>query len=152
MLEAIRDKGSAEGVRLAEAVELASDDVPAVAEGATWLLRAWLEGGAVLPAAQVEGLADRLARVGSPWARLHIAQSVGLIDITPETRERFAAFLRQGLQSERPFLRAWSMDGLVRLASRYEAHAGEADRALRAAFEDPAASVRARARRVSAEG
>ena len=122
-----------------------------MSEGATWLLRAWLEAGATLSDRQVVELADRLERIGSDWARLHIAQAVGSLPVPAEVAERFAAFLRGGLVSERPFLRAWAMDGMVRLAREHPDYSEEADLALHAAFADPAASVKARARRVAAE-
>ena len=51
------------------------------------------------------------------------------------------------LKNDRPFLRAWSMDALQKLAQQDAELAQRADTALAAAEHDPAASVRVRARR-----
>jgi len=105
----------------------------------------------VLDSEQLRDLAGRLDDIGSPWARLHLAQAVEELAVPEAQADRFARFLEAGLGSERPFLRAWSMSGMIALARQHARYLGRAEAALRSAFEDPAASVRARARRVSAE-
>ena len=151
VLEAIRAEGLPPERRLDEVLGLIDSDVETVSDGATWLLRAWLEDGCSLDPDRVTDLAHRLAGVRSHWARLHLAQSMAYLRIPDGVAESFATFLRADLASERPFLRAWAMDGLVRLASGHARFEEEAEGALKAAFEDAAASVRARARRVAAE-
>jgi len=133
---------------LGELVELSAAEDANVGAGATWLLRAWLESGVPIPADAVSSLAERLPEIGAQWARLHVCQSVRSLDIGPAEAPLFAAFLQDCRASDRPFLRAWATDGLYHLSRGHPAFQDSATAALEAALIDPAASVRARARRI----
>lgn len=118
--------------------------------GATWLLRRWLRGGARPPVDFTARLAERLDDVTSPWARQHLCQCMADLGVGEDDVEAFGAFVRTCRASERPFLRAWAVDALVRLAASHPALEGEAHTSLEEALADPASSVRARARRIVA--
>ena len=132
---------------LAELVRLAAHDDAPVSDGATWLIKNLLEDGVRLTRSQTEDLVGRLKAMSSWQAQLHICQSVRYLEASAPLADACADWLTPLLQSDRPFLRAWSMDALHHLAVRSANLAGRAEAALDAAEQDPAASVRARARR-----
>ncbi len=153
VLERIRDRGVPSGRDVDDAIGLASGPDPKLAAGATWLLRAWLESGdATLAAGQWSDLVGGLPEVDDPWARLHIAQAIRCVRVPEEHAAPLAAALSLWRASQRPFLRAWATDALVCLARDHASLADRAADALRDARADSAASVRARARRIDAEG
>lgn len=131
---------------LTELVQLAGHEEPNVSDGATWLIKASLEDGIRLSSSQVEELFGRLDAVSSWPAQLHICQSIQHLEISVHQASAFADWLTPLLASDRPFLRAWSMDALQHLAKQNPTLAERAAAALNAAENDGAASVRARAR------
>ncbi len=152
LLERIRDGVPVADAPLDNAIRLCTSDEGHVATGASWLLRAWLELGSPTTGAQAQRLSRQLEHIDAPWTAQHICQSVGRLEISdPETARRFGVFLHRWIASERPFARAWAVDGLHRLACIHDEFTAPADAAIAAALEDPAASVRARARRILAE-
>ena len=96
-------------------------------------------------------LAGALPDIQDNWARLHICQSIDHLGIAAADAPRFAGFLRDCTKDRNTFVRAWATDGFRRLARQHGAFADEAKRLLEAALADPAASIRARARRILAE-
>lgn len=126
---------------------LADDPIGTVAAGATWLMRAELADGARLSASGTAELVGRLDAVTDWQARLHICQSIPNLDLPDEAREACASWLRSQLDSPRPFLRAWAGDALCNLLGPGPETSDVLDRLA----GDPAASVRARARRIQAE-
>lgn len=153
VLERIRDTGRPSTSDIDDAIALGCGPDRTVAAGATWLLRAWTESGHVpWSPRQWRALIGGLEHVTDPWASLHLAQTVGSMEVPARHAEALADFFERRLDSERPFLRAWAMDALVRIARKDPSVREAAGRAFRAGFEDPAASVRARARRLDAEG
>lgn len=131
-----------------ELVRLAAHDEANVSVGATWLIKDLVENGVRLTRAQTDDLMGQLDAVSSWAAQLHICQSVQHFDMSEQSRNTCADWLEPLLRSDRPFLRAWSMDALQHLARRSTQLAGRAEAALKAAEQDPSASVRARARNV----
>lgn len=150
VLEWIRDGIEPVPPLLDEAIALAADEERLIAAGATWVLRAWIEGGAVLDAGAVGRLARVLPRIAADHARQHVCQIVRWIEVPARHAAAFLGFLESCRQSPRPFVRAWAVDGLFRLAVAHPRYAAPADAALGRAREDPAASVRARVRRIEA--
>jgi len=149
-LERIREAGPPSTHLVSEALGFIDADDARIAAAATWLLRAWWEDGLVMEAGEWDTLVSSLAGVSDPWACLHLAQSVRVLDVPDRHANDVAAFLERCRASDRPFLRAWAMDGLVQLGRTHRRFRTAGDAALADAFEDPAASVRARARRVAA--
>lgn len=135
----------------ASLVALAGDAEPAVSSGATWLLKAHLEAGGALAPAETDALTASLRAIAAWDAQLHVCQSVRYLTLSARDAGRLARWLESLLAHERPFLRAWSLDALWRLASRHQRHRRRAEQAFEAAGEDPAASVKARARKLRKE-
>jgi hypothetical protein len=133
---------------LDELVALSVAEDANVATGATWLLRAWVEEGLALHSGAVSSLAERLSAIDAPWARQHVCQTVPSLAIASVDAPLFFDFLEECRASERPFLRAWAMDGLCHLAQGHPDFQARADAALQAGLSDGAPSVRARARRI----
>ena len=141
-------KHGARPTYLAELVVLAASDEAHVSDGATWLLKAGLEKGRGLKLKETKALIGSLEVITSWPAQLHICQMAHLLAVPQADAAAFAAWLGGLLGHKRPFLRAWSMSALVAVAGQHSAHAAQAEAALQAAREDPAASVRARVRNV----
>lgn len=139
--------GSAPGY-LEELVALCADPRASVADGATWILKAELEDGLALPQEMTARLVASLDGVQSWQARLHLCQSVEALDLSADQAETVIRWAQALSNHDRPFLRAWSLHVIVTLARRFDSHRAEAEAALAAAEADPAASVRARARRL----
>lgn len=117
-----------------------------VSSGATWLMKHHLEKGGTLSNAQ----ADRFIAVHDQlvdWqAKLHFCQSLQFLALEGRAHPGLVDWLNDHLSHEKPFLRAWSLDGLVRVALAEPQYFDRAMNALKVASEDPAASVQARAR------
>ncbi|MDJ0979791.1 MAG: hypothetical protein QNI87_14800 [Erythrobacter sp.] len=124
---------------------------PFVGSGATWLLKSFLEKGGALSAEQTGALISALPQKadGAHWSTaLHLCQSIRYLDLTVTQGSSIRGWLKPLLTHNRPFVRAWSLDALAHLAKRHEEHRADFAESLRIAGEDPAASVRARARKL----
>ncbi len=117
-----------------------------VAEGSSWLLKAALETGTSLSPAQVSALIGILPALRGKNTILHVCQSVRHLTVDRTQADALVHHLERFLIDERPFLRAWSLDALAAVAARHPVFRERAAAALLQAREDPAASVRARAR------
>ena len=106
---------------VANLVSLAGDPEPAVSSGATWLIKAHLDAGGTLPAAEGAALLSRLDAIAAWQAQLHLCQIARYLSLEAEQARSFADWLEPLLEHERSFLRAWSLDALCRLALRHEA-------------------------------
>ena len=128
-------------------VRLAGQGQAPIAAGATWLIKALLDDGVRLTPSQTEALVGALDALRSWQAQLHVCQSVGRLDLSAVQADTCADWAARLVRSDRPFLRAWAMDALQHLASRSLHAKILAEAALAVAEQDPAASVRARARK-----
>lgn len=134
-------------------IALAAHQQAEVSSGATWLIKAALiksalERGQPLSAPQTRKLCAHIPDITAWQAQLHICQSAGYLTIAQEDAAAIARWLKPLLTHDRPFLRAWSVDALCRIAAHHSKYAPAAREAVAAAGEDPAASVRARARKL----
>lgn len=130
-------------------VTLARDQEADIAAGATWLIKYHLETGGALDASLISQLFNALDETASWGGILHILQSVQYIDLDQLTDPHAFDLAHQHISHSRPFIRAWAVDAACRLAARFNKRNAEARQALDAALEDEAASVRARARKIS---
>ena len=128
-------------------IALCGDDAPMVQSGASWLLLDHARQGGRLTEARLAALGTRLGGLQDWSGVLHVLQLLEYQPVPPDDVSPFADLARQHLDHDRPFLRAWSVSALCRLATRHPHLLAEAEAAHRAALDDPAASVRARARK-----
>jgi len=128
--------------------DLASEPEGDIAAGATWLLKAEIDAGRALPASALVELVTALPGAPDWQAALHICQIFAAAPPPSDCANDLAAALDPLLIHARPFLRAWSLAALITLANCAPEYAGAALASLRAATADPAASVRARARKL----
>jgi len=145
-LENIHARFCRDSAYCAELVKLAGSGEPTLCSGATWLLRHHVEQGQQLSVELTIRLARQLDMLEGWQAVLHILQTIRSLDIQPDQAEIWVEFSNRHLNHKRPFLRAWSLDALCALAHRHQAFRKRALAALEIADQDPAASVRARAR------
>ena len=147
VLAEIRTTFRSQETFLSELVPLAAHKDAMISDGATWLIKALLDDGDRLTGSETEALLGGLDAITSWQAQLHICQSVRHLVVPTHLASNCADWFEALLTSNRPFLRAWSMDALQELASRDATLGDRAAAALQAAEQDPAASVRACARR-----
>ena len=150
--------GGVEGLRRAVAALEPSPDLlsalvtahadPDAAVAASWVLRHWLEGGTSLGSRRTAALVARLGDLGHADARLHVCQSIAHYDVPDRSSDSLADFLREAAGDEHKLVRAWAIDGFVRLAAQHPRFTEEAELWLERGREDPAASVRARVRNI----
>lgn len=117
-----------------------------ICEGATWLIKSHLEAGKALSASETEALVARLQRVEHWASALHLFQVSKQLALTPQQATKFGDVAKAYLTHKRPFLRAWSAHALCHAADAQPALRPAAHTAFHATKDDPAASVRARAR------
>ncbi len=130
-------------------IALAAHDQGQVSSCATWLIKAALERGQALSAAQSEALWDEIPAIRSWQAQLHICQSAAHLTFSADGAAVMDRWLTPLLHHDRPFLRAWSVDALCRVAAQHPEYGTVARDAAHAAAKDSAASVRARVRQLS---
>ncbi|MFK7741326.1 MAG: hypothetical protein AB8H80_13480 [Planctomycetota bacterium] len=158
VLEQLRDERPASAAVLRAALRLVRECAGAegkrdscAAEGASWLLLAWTqsEKGARWTFKLVDELLAAVPGCSGASVRLHLIRCLGLVPHAAEQALGAQELLCDGLEADRPFERAWCLDGLVRLAEQHPACAPVARLALAKGASDPAASVRARVRNLT---
>lgn len=117
-----------------------------LSEGATWLLKAWLDDKKLLSVSQTRSFLSAVPKVSSWQAQLHICQSIRYLSLPRSDILQIIDWLKPLLHHKRPFLRAWSLDAIVAIAQSHPNYRDLAVEALANAEQDDAASVRARAR------
>ena len=131
---------------LDDLVGLADGTDGRVSDGATWLIKAYLEASGELTKLQGRMLISKLETVESWTSQLHLCQMARYLNPNTQEAEEIVRWLLPLLSLGRPFLRAWSLDALCHVSALHSAYANKAEEALDAATRDPAASVRARAK------
>ena len=117
-----------------------------VSSGATWLMKSALEKGRQFTEQQTICVIDGLELLCDWQAQLHICQIAHYLEVPKGKAKAFADWLQGLLDHKKPFLRAWSMHGLVAISKQHSGYVHMARAALENAANDSAASVRARAR------
>ena len=117
--------------------------------GATWLVKHHIEAGASMNQDQADkwyALAPNLSHWG---AKLHLLQCMPVVAVPKGRAAKIEKWLSACLTSEKKFVRAWALSGYADLARAHPKYHDQAMDMLEDAREnDPAASVRARARQV----
>ena len=131
-------------------ITLTGEPAGHIADGATWLLKSAFEADRTISETQSNSLCRTLEHVHAWPAQLHLCQTVRHWPISRSGAALLADWLAPLLIHERPFLRAWSLDAMASVASSHSDYEGRFRKALAAAEQDDAASVRARARKVRA--
>ena len=127
-------------------VALADGTNGRISDGATWLVKAYLEAGGQLTKLQCRMLISKLETADNWVAKLHLCQMVRYLSPNAQEAEAIVRWLLPLLSHDRPFLRAWSLDALCHVAALHSAYANKAEDVLNSATQDAAASVRARAK------
>lgn len=117
----------------------------------TWLLKyAWQQGVAVLPG-QADSIYSNLFNLRSWQSKLHILQSIEYLVSEQPNYEALERFLRQNLECDNKFVRAWSYDAWYWLCQRQPSLRSEVEDFLTMALRDEAPSVKARVRKLQAK-
>lgn len=130
-------------------IALVGDDDPLIQRGASWIWRDHIKTSKALTEEELNLLLPALGKIKDWGAALHTLQAFDHYSGEALNADVFARFFAAYQNHKRPFLRAWAVNALCRLASHHPDFATVAKNALTAALEDPAASVRARARNIS---
>jgi len=133
---------------LDDLITLSFDPDARVADGATWILKAELEDGAKLLPDQTERLVSSLGALTSWQSLLHVFQMIERVPLDESQAGRVVRWARSHAGHKRPFVRAWSLHAVVVLGRTFPKFRPDAEAALERGEADPAASVRARARRL----
>lgn len=145
-LQAVYDRRSEEPALGTELVSLLAD--PQLQKPASWMLRRHLEAGHALSVAQAKPLFRALSGLQDWETRLQVLQSLSYLPIGKREVKPLEAFLRDCLESENKFVRAWAYHGFHELALQHAQFQAEVDRLLERALEDEAASIKARVRNI----
>lgn len=129
-------------------LDLIGDDEPLIQRGASWIWLDHVRARGTIPADELSALTPQLNNITDWAAALHLLQALDFYDGSDIDLARYAEFISAYLKHKRPFLRAWSVSALCRLAAFHDGLRPEAEAALQSARSDPAASVRARTRKI----
>lgn len=129
-------------------IALSANDTDSVSSGATWLLKSASEKGTRPSPKQADKLIENAHRISDWSAQLHICQTLHAIPISTLSLPTLLNWLRPLVKHKRPFLRAWAISAFCDLAAVQSELFDEAKTYLAEAKKDPAASVRARARKI----
>ncbi len=100
-------------------LELSESTTSRVGSGATWLLKALIEGGRPISSKQLGRWAEA-ARGYVCWqSALHFCQVVRLLRVDKEELLLVSSQLVSFLNHERPLVGVWALDGLVHLSDAY---------------------------------
>jgi len=127
---------------------LASAQEPAIACGATWLIKHYLENDGLLTLYQIDQLLSATPAMKDWKAQLHLCQSIRYLDLSDEETIILIPWLDLLMSHPRPFLRAWALDALWRITRQHPVFAHIGIVALEAAEADTAPSVQARLRTI----
>ncbi len=120
----------------------------ATSDGATWLLKTWLEAGSRLDPELVPPLLTAAASSNRWTTRLHTLQLLPRLSLDASHRELLEPWVRQSLDAENKFVRAWALDAFWELARFCPDLREEAGRRIDEAETAEAASVQARIRAI----
>ncbi len=116
--------------------------------GASWLLKHHLETGASLKPNHIQKIFTALPTLRDWQSQLHLLQCMPYMTISNSEKKTVEHFLRDCLESDNKFVRAWAYNGFYELAKAFPAYRAETKSFLDMAMRDEAASVKARIRNI----
>ncbi|NHK27733.1 hypothetical protein FF098_007455 [Parvularcula flava] len=129
-------------------IVLIGHDRDETSDGATWMLKYHCEQSSPLAKGYTKQLIEKLGSIHSWQSCLHVCQCADYFEVSIEDAQIYAEWLAPLTIHQRPFIRAWSMHALCRLAEQHDQFSSLATKAKQNALNDPASSVRARARNI----
>ena len=121
-------------------------------KGATWLLKKYCENHGSFTDEQISQLYAVLPQLTHWESQLHLLQIMAYLPIPLAAKKEVEFFLRDRLQQQNKFVRAWAYSGFYELACQYPEYQIEAQRFMTMALRDEAASVKARIRQILKKG
>lgn len=125
-------------------------------QGASWLIKAYLEDGGRFDCSEVDVLISSLnnsAKQSQHWqTKLHILQGLPYLTFTSEQAEILYLGLRKSLSDPNKFVRAWTYNGFYQLSLQYDKYVEETKQFFAMAQQDEAPSVKARLRNIMKTG
>lgn len=144
--KALADSSAATPREFAELLSLAKSHDRRRQVAATQIGKRWMETG-FRPEGRL--LSDWLAllRGELPWeCLLQVLQTLPKLSIPARDKERVWTALRNGIEAENKFVRAWSYGGLAHVANQFREHETEAGQLLSLGLKDETPAVKARIR------
>ena len=115
--------------------------------GSTWLIKKMVEDGVSLSSQQTQLLFSNIGEFDHWETKLHFLQILSFLIIPPDKKVSLFDFLREGIRSDKKFVRAWSYSGLIDLADQFPAYRSDMEAYIKIAMSEESASVKARIRR-----
>lgn len=129
-------------------IVLMADRETVVSDGATWLIKSALEKGGRLSPDQAAQFVGHFCALEGWAGKLHVCQTMQYIEIPCDRADTAAQWVTGLLEHDRPFVRAWAIDALCRIAVQHASFRDVASDAVQNGGRDNAASVRARCRKL----
>lgn len=120
--------------------------------GATWLLKHYLDDGHRLAADQVAVIYQLIPAFVSWESKLHILQGLPYMPIAETEKNTVETFLRNCLIDNNKFIRAWAYHGFYEISLQYPEYREETRQFFEMAMRDEAPSVKARIRNILKKG
>lgn len=121
-------------------------------QGATWLLKAYVESGHQLARTQTKTIYASLPVLEHWEAKLHVLQCLRYVPVNEPEKNQVEAFLRASLTDPNKLVRAWAYNGFYELSRQYPEYRQETGQLFEMALRDEAASVKARIRNIMKMG
>ena len=119
---------------------------PDLESASTWLMLNHLRKDGACSVEQSSELVSLLPVVEGWQARLHVLQSLSQLHVPSSLKDDLYDWLLHLIQDKNNFVRAWTYDGLFRLATQHREYFQEVDGLMRRAlkFEKPSVTARIR--------
>ena len=119
---------------------------PELESASTWLMLNFLRKNGACNVEQSSELISLLPAVEEWQARLHVLQSISELQIPLLLKDDLYDWLLRLIQDKNNFIRAWTYNGLFRLATQHQEYFQEVDGLMRRAlkFEKPSVTARIR--------
>ena len=121
-------------------------------KGATWLLKRHLENTRCLEPHAIKDAYQLLQKLEHWETKLHVLQCIPYMPIPKTHKRKVETFLRECLDDDTKFVRAWAYSGLYELAFQYPEFQKETKQLFEMAMRDEPASVKSRIRKVMTKG